>query len=87
MRIILLGPPGAGKGTQARRLADRYGLAVIAERSSAGYELSPGTPYPGLHQLEEAGDVSRLGLDRVVVTAYSKDARDSFDVLTASIAP
>jgi hypothetical protein len=33
------------------------------------------------------GDVSRLGLDRVVVTAYSKDARDSLDVLTATIAP
>jgi hypothetical protein len=33
------------------------------------------------------GDVSRLGLNRVVVTAYSKDARDSFDVLTAAIAP
>jgi hypothetical protein len=33
------------------------------------------------------GDVSRLGLDRVVVTAYSKDARESLDVLTASIAP
>ena len=31
------------------------------------------------------GDVSRLGLDRLVVTAYSKDARDAFDVLTATL--
>jgi hypothetical protein len=31
------------------------------------------------------GDVSALGLDRVVVTAYSKDARDTLDVLTATL--
>jgi adenylate kinase len=30
MRLVLLGCPGAGKGTQSRRLAEKYGLAHIA---------------------------------------------------------
>jgi adenylate kinase len=29
MRLVLVGPPGSGKGTQARRLAERLGLAYI----------------------------------------------------------
>ena len=30
MRVVLFGPPGAGKGTQAHRLADYYGSKLIA---------------------------------------------------------
>jgi DNA-binding PadR family transcriptional regulator len=41
-----------------------YGLALIAELRRHGYELSPGTLYPVLHQLEKAGYLRRL--NRVV---------------------
>ena len=44
MRIILLGPPGAGKGTQARKLAERYGLSVIATGDIFRDHIARGTP-------------------------------------------
>lgn len=30
MRLVLLGPPGAGKGTQARRIASEFGIAHVS---------------------------------------------------------
>jgi PadR family transcriptional regulator, regulatory protein PadR len=41
-----------------------YGAAMIEELKRHGYDLSPGTLYPVLHGLEEAGYLSRQ--DRVV---------------------
>jgi len=39
MRIILLGPPGAGKGTQARLICKRYNIPQIAARSISPVEI------------------------------------------------
>lgn len=44
MRLVLLGPPGAGKGTQAARLAAHYGIPAISTGDIFRANIALGTP-------------------------------------------
>ena len=44
MKIVLLGPPGAGKGTQAKSISNRYSIPHISTGDIFRKNISEGTP-------------------------------------------
>jgi adenylate kinase len=56
--LILLGPPGAGKGTQGRRLVDRYGIVQLSTGDLLRKAAAAGTP-AGLkaHEIMARGEL------------------------------
>jgi adenylate kinase len=44
MRLVILGPPGAGKGTQAKRIAAKFGIPAISTGDIFRANISEGTP-------------------------------------------
>lgn len=65
MKLILLGPPGAGKGTQAKLLTEHFGIPQIATGDILRAALQAGTPL-GL-QAKSYMDAGSLVPDSVVI--------------------
>ena len=73
-RLLLLGPPGAGKGTQSSRLADEFDLEHIttgdALRANKDMETEYGTP----REYMDAGELVPDGLVNEIVEAAIDEA-------------
>ena len=81
LNLVLLGPPGAGKGTQAKRLVDDFGLAYYATGDILRAAVRDGTEL-GLKAkgFMDAGELvpDELLIDLVVDRISADDARDGF---------
>lgn len=44
MRVLIMGPPGAGKGTQAARISDRYDIPALSIGDAFRAGIAAGTP-------------------------------------------
>ncbi|GAA2292155.1 adenylate kinase [Glycomyces scopariae] len=81
MRLVLVGPPGAGKGTQAEIIAERLGIPKISTGDIFRANVSGGTPL-GLKAKEymDAGELvpDEVTNEMVADRLAQDDAKDGF---------
>ncbi len=75
INIVLFGAPGAGKGTQAARLTEKYGLSHISTGDIIRAEIHAGSPL-GM-AVKEATSRGELAPDSVVIEMIANYVRTS----------
>lgn len=74
-RLLIVGPPGAGKGTQSARLAERYSIPAIATGDIFRKNIKEGTPLGvQVKAIVDAGDYVPDSLTNELVTSRLLEA-------------
>ncbi|GAA2097728.1 adenylate kinase [Microlunatus panaciterrae] len=75
MRLLIMGPPGAGKGTQAKKIAEHYGIPAVSTGDIFRANVAAGTPL-GLEAkriMAEGGYVSDEITNGIVANRLDED--------------